>query len=639
MAIISTIGRKHWTVRLLIWGIYAGLTLGAASMLYPFGLMIAGSTKSNVDTPDPELIPRYLVDDVALWQKHSEALMNESFELARVAFRTDALTFRDLSAPKASNSALVELWREFCETEALPFYTHTIGCVHVPRSRGAQPSGLRAFKRLLGERYGSEIDYVNRELGTEFTGWNSVYVRPQTYLVRRERPGVTALHELFREFKATRPLNERVYFSLEGYFRYVFLAARYGRDIADYNASHGTDYTDWSQVHLSRRTPGPTASTARERQDWEEFVRSIANLYWIRVDDTAADGYRTFLQVKHGTLEALNRNYGSRYASWEEIPLITEPPMGGMALSDWSAWIEGWVDPVSGNRYAAPLEALRVHSVDFMFRDWLQARFGSISSLTSRISSAAITSWLDILPPQEAFLHREFLPRTAELRKEYSTRNFVAVIDYIVLHGRGIVNTVIYCALAILAAVIVNPLAAYALSRFKPPSQYKVLLFLMLTMAFPPMVTQIPVFLMLRELHLLNTFAALVLPGLANGYSIFLLKGFFDSLPQELYESAEIDGASEFRIFWQITMSLSKPILAVIALNAFNMAYANFMMALLICQNEKMWTLMPWLYQLQSRSSEGVVFASLLIAAIPTLLVFAFCQNIIMRGIVVPVEK
>ena len=69
---------------------------------------------------------------------------------------------------------------------------------------------------------------------------------------------------------------------------------------------------------------------------------------------------------------------------------------------------------------------------------------------------------------------------------------------------------------------------------------------------------------------------------MASGCSIFLLKGFFDSLPKELYESAEMDGAGEFRIFWQITMSLSQPILAVIALNAFTHAYANFMFALLI---------------------------------------------------------
>ena len=77
----------------------------------------------------------------------------------------------------------------------------------------------------------------------------------------------------------------------------------------------------------------------------------------------------------------------------------------------------------------------------------------------------------------------------------------------------------------------------------------------------------------------------------------------------------------------------------MIALSAFNHAYANFMFALLTCQDSKMWTLMVWLYQLQSQSTQGVVFASLMIAAIPTFFVFVFAQNIIMRGIVVPVEK
>ena len=100
-----------------------------------------------------------------------------------------------------------------------------------------------------------------------------------------------------------------------------------------------------------------------------------------------------------------------------------------------------------------------------------------------------------------------------------------------------------------------------------------------------------------------------------------------------------LDGAGEVRIFFQFTMSLSKPILAVTALGAFTGAYGNFMMALLVCQDRKMWTLMPWLYQLQMNSGPGIVFASLLVAAIPTFLVFLCCQNVIMRGIVVPVEK
>jgi ABC-type glycerol-3-phosphate transport system permease component len=249
--------------------------------------------------------------------------------------------------------------------------------------------------------------------------------------------------------------------------------------------------------------------------------------------------------------------------------------------------------------------------------------------------------------------------------------------------------------LAIASALLVNPLGAYALSRFKPPSTYKILLLLMATMAFPGEVTMIPAFLLLKRfplwpllgaaaafgvsvwllwklarrvpevlrltialgaavlvgvwavpaiigkpyVSLLNTFAALVVPGMANGFFIFLLKGFFDSLPRELYEAADIDGAGEWTKFWTLTMALSKPILAVIALNAFRAAYSAFMMALIIIPDRKMWTLMVWIFQLWTQAHQAVVYASLVIAAVPTFLVFVFCQNIIIRGIVVPTEK
>ena len=86
-------------------------------------------------------------------------------------------------------------------------------------------------------------------------------------------------------------------------------------------------------------------------------------------------------------------------------------------------------------------------------------------------------------------------------------------------------------------------------------------------------------------------------------------------------------------------MSFPKPILAVIALGAFTSAYGNFMMAFILCQDKSMWTMMVYLYQLQQTSSQAVGFAALLVAAVPTFLVFVFCQNLIIRGIVVPTEK
>jgi multiple sugar transport system permease protein len=290
---------------------------------------------------------------------------------------------------------------------------------------------------------------------------------------------------------------------------------------------------------------------------------------------------------------------------------------------------------------------------------------------------------------------RDCAARRGALRWDFTTLNYRHVLDYILVHGRGVVNTVIYCVLAVGLALIINPVAAYALSRYKPPSTYTILLFCIATMAFPGEVTMIPAFLLLKKfplwpllggaaafgvslwvlarwasrapellrmtlalavgivagvwavpvitgkpfVSLLNTFAALVLPGLANGYMIFLLKGYFDSLPRQLYEAADIDGAGEWTKFWSLTMSLSKPILAVLALGAFTGAYSAFMMALIIIPDEKMWTIMVWLFQLQHMSHQAVVNASLVIAALPTLAIFLFCQGIIIRGIVVPVEK
>ena len=121
--------------------------------------------------------------------------------------------------------------------------------------------------------------------------------------------------------------------------------------------------------------------------------------------------------------------------------------------------------------------------------------------------------------------------------------------------------------------------------------------------------------------------------------AIFILKGFFDSLPMELFEAATIDGASEMQIFRIVAMPMVKPILAINCLNAFIAAYNGWEWALIICQDKSMWTMMVHLYQLQIRSSQAVGFAALIIAAVPTLLVFIFCQNIIIKGIVVPTEK
>ena len=219
--------------------------------------------------------------------------------------------------------------------------------------------------------------------------------------------------------------------------------------------------------------------------------------------------------------------------------------------------------------------------------------------------------------------------------------NYRLVGQYLFQRGRAFFNTLLLVILSVLAHLTVNPLAAYALSRFRLRGTEKILLFLLATMAFPTAVTAIPGFLLVRDLGLLNTLAALVLPTVASGMSIFILKGFFDALPRELYEAAAIDGASEAMVFLKITLPMTTPILAVNALNSFVAAYNSWEWAFLVCQKESNWTLAVWMYQMsqQMGGQPWCVMAGFVLVSIPTAIVFLACQKVILRGIVLPSMK
>lgn len=569
MPILSAIGRKSPQSRLLIAAIYAALGLGAVAMLYPLGLMVAGSTKSIADQRENVLVPRFLVSDEALWHKHLEALFNESMDALNMAFDSDYAAFEDvpLPPPDAPGSELVPLWREFLVSGALPSEAIALGHYWAPQA-GAFPVQLRAFRKRLREKFGT-LEALNAALGTAFDAWYVVFIQPPAYLFPHAAPGATPLAAEFDAFKLSAPAWCQTVLSPEGFFRKLYLKPRYSKDVAAYNAAHGTAYATYAEVPLPREFPADAAPLAQE--EWREFTANTLAPLWL----------------KDGVLDTPQTRWRAWLAAHQESGVSIQESEDKSAILNTESWI------------------------------------------------------LNTSPPMPQLAHHADLFRAhkTEIRREFLLRNYRTVLDHVLFHGRGIANTVVYCTLAVLLALLVNPLAAYALSRFKPSAGPQILLFLMLTMAFPHMVTQIPVFVLLRELGLLNTFAALLLPGMASGYSIFLLKGFFDSLPRDLYESAQLDGAGEWTLFWHVTMRLSTPILSVIALQAFSVAYANFMYALLICQDPKMWTLMVWLYQLQQRSGPGVVQASLLLAALPTLAVFLACQRVLLRGIVVPVEK
>lgn len=698
MPIISIIGRKQWKVRWLFAGMYAFLIIGGLTMVYPFLLMLAGSTKSALDNKYLEIVPRFLYDDARLYCKHLEGLFNEQLREMNNIYDIAESSFDNMDLVVEPNLALAKAWETFIDEQEIPRYIWAAGYMNAPQSK-TNPSGLREFKDMLEAEYGQDITLVNSVLGTEFNSWNSVTLKVPSIYLRRDKPQATPYQEAVMMFLANEPIGRRYYFSPQGFFHRQFLSMKYtamvthgnvmtSNSLNTYNYKHGTSHRSWQSVKLSRRYPvdaGPL-----ERDDWEHFVRQTLSSAWLRVDAMALGAYQHYLHAKypdteerqgiellnvrhgtlytamedvpmfvrdidesrrmleqhfHGDINELNKAYGTDYESFEAIALKTELPFSGVPASDWDSFITG-IEDQQGKcdekgellEYKVPVECLEIVSVEFHFQDWLQKQYGTIEAANEAFG----TSWQDfsdvMMPLQD--VHRKYFDEhLSEIRWEFITRNYKTVAEYLLFHGRGILNTIIYCGLAILTALLINPLAAYAMSRYRMPSTYKILLFLMCTMAFPPLVTAIPNFIMLRQLDMLNTFWAIILPGAANGYSIFLLKSFFDSLPQDLYDSAQLDGANEWTLFWHITMGLSKPILAVIGLNAFVAAYSDFMFAFVICQDRRCWTTMVWLYDMQQNYGQPVVYAALVIAAIPTFLIFLFCQNIIMRGIVVPSEK
>ena len=614
MPILTTVEAKTAKGRLLHAGIVLALCLGGLTMVYPFAIMISGSMRSEMDEADLDLVPGYFVDDHTLYHKYLETKYNQSVRDLNRAHRTDAFSFRDVPVPPlgADHRQTVELLRAFMERDGLPDHWQVLGGAFGVKT---VPENLRQLRRALADRFDGNLDAYTRASGTPLNSWLNLIITVPAWTKPRYELPAGPLGEAYRDALRQAPLADRQLVSLSGEFLDVMVFSRIGRDLDLFRDAFGLGLRDWSDFHLPDRVS--RCATPALRSAWVAFVRNELNTSFIAVADVddATAAYRRFLGERYGTPAEMAEAWRMEIASPDDVELPQGRWVSGSERQDYAAFLA-----------TRPDDALRLVGPEQAWARWQADR-----------AADAPRTPLHIAMP--LFERAHVAEHRRSLRWAYAKRNFVNVWDELALEGRALRNTVILCALSILAALLINPLAAYALSRFKLPGGLKFLLVLMATMAFPPMVTLIPQFIMLRELGLINTFIAMLLPLAINGYLIFLLKGFFDSLPGELYEAATIDGAGEVRIFFQITMSLSKPILAVLALNTFTSAYTMFLYALIVAPDADMWLISVWLYQFQQRSGSGGVYASVLVASIPTLLIFLFVQRTIMRGIVVPTEK
>jgi ABC-type glycerol-3-phosphate transport system permease component len=205
--------------------------------------------------------------------------------------------------------------------------------------------------------------------------------------------------------------------------------------------------------------------------------------------------------------------------------------------------------------------------------------------------------------------------------------------------GRYFFNSVFVTVVSITLILIVSAMAAYVLARFTFKWNRFIFYTFLSGLMLPAQLVIVPLFFLLKDLRMLDSYAGLILVYVAFSlpFSIFVLTGFFKTLPSELRDAAVIDGCSENGTFWRVMLPLAKPGLITIAIFNFLSIWNEYFFALVFISNPKLRTLPLGLANLtmvmRYQADLGALFASLVIVMIPTLLVYIVLQDRLTKGI------
>jgi multiple sugar transport system permease protein len=199
-------------------------------------------------------------------------------------------------------------------------------------------------------------------------------------------------------------------------------------------------------------------------------------------------------------------------------------------------------------------------------------------------------------------------------------------------------NTFYYAAGAVVFQLVFDTAAAYALSKLRPALGNVILGAMLATLMIPAMVLIVPQYqtvisLPVLNISLLDSPFAIWLPMVANAFNIFLLKRFFDSIPEELMQAAFMDGASPLRTLWSIILPMSRPILGVVAIFAVTAVWKDFLWPLLVMPHPDTRTVSVGIYTFAAGTPQNIVIAASVIAALPTVIIFLIFQRNIMSGL------
>lgn len=196
-------------------------------------------------------------------------------------------------------------------------------------------------------------------------------------------------------------------------------------------------------------------------------------------------------------------------------------------------------------------------------------------------------------------------------------------------------NSVFVTVVATIITLIINSMAAYALSIYEFRGKNTVMLMVIGTLMIPITIILVPVYLVITELGLVNSLWAVILPGAATPTGVFLLRQYMLTLPRDLIEAARMDKASEWQIYWRIVMPLAKPALAVLAIFSVMWRWNEFLWPLAVLTKTESYTLQIGLnaFQGELQTQWHYLLAMTVVTLLPVALVFVFLQRFITTGI------
>jgi multiple sugar transport system permease protein len=218
----------------------------------------------------------------------------------------------------------------------------------------------------------------------------------------------------------------------------------------------------------------------------------------------------------------------------------------------------------------------------------------------------------------------------------FRLRNFVDIFEKAPL-WRYALNSLLYGGLATLLLLVSSIPVAYALSRLRWRGRDAMFLVVLIAMMLPPQVTVIPVYVLWAKLHLVGSLWPLILPNaLGDAFSIFLLRQFFLTIPEEYLDAARVDGCGEFRILTTVVLRLAKPAIAAVALFSFLFCFNDFFGPLLYTgENPDNWTLSVGLSQFRTllQVQWNLTMAATLVVIAPVVVLFFLAQRAFVEGV------